>query len=711
MPDRSTGAASSAQLLQSTFDLLDRVAQIGGTRERLALSLRLDDWLAYPEEIALPGGGIYPERGFWVQDRSGLRDYLLPQGRVLSLSGDPELAPRLEALVDADLDLGVLVDRLRPAAVVGFLGGVPPADQSGPLVPRMVAELLMAAERSSATGRATILWMLAEAMRPVDGWNEAAARLKAGFEHGLGDRAPAVRAAAALGLVRMAAGLGPAGPGNPLRSLNVLFTVPHADVQAAALAALAELPPPAFEAVTPTIAPLVLAALAAPDPEVRRLAGEVQLRISGGSDTAAIAADLDAGGERRLAALRRLVIELDQPLDAFLPKVLDATGDPDAAVREAALAVLAAQLGTEPAPVRHRILVSLLGTDDPRLVRTAVDVIAAHAGGAGGDGDPADPRADAEILRMIRAALDGPEDSRAAVARLWLHIHEEATAEVATEAIEILLRHADPVVRQAALRHLADQPPERVRVAVRDDLLRLLVEHLRDPEPSLRLDTARAMLGQRYPSAASIAGQLALDADPGVRRGILPILRQAGDPAALEQAIDTVQDVDILFGGLTEAGAARPAWLPVLDRVGLLTSSWVLDLLVALLREIPADTPDAWLRQAIAAIDAVILARAAPEGDLLSICRRLIEPPRSVPEHAARLAGQLAAEDPRALDFLWLLYTGSRGPGSEAARAALATLAPLSKAPAVEAELTRLWEETDHPRDQALLRRLLGYSS
>jgi len=39
---------------------------------------------------------------------------------------------------------------------------------------------------------------------------------------------------------------------------------------------------------------------------------------------------------------------------------------------------------------------------------------------------------------------------------------------------------------------------------------------------------ARAILGQRYPSATSIAGQLALDTDPGVRQGIVALLRKAG---------------------------------------------------------------------------------------------------------------------------------------------------------------------------------------
>lgn len=717
MPERPSGGAAGAQLLQSTFDLLDRVAQIGGTRERLALSLRLDDWLDYDDAIVLPGGGSYPERGFGVAERPDARLYLLPGGNVLVIPADPAVPPAVLPLVDAELDLSDLAVRLRSAAVLHFLGGIPLAAQSGPLVPRTVAELLMVAERSGPSGRATILQMLADAMRPGDGWNEAAARLKAGFEHGLGDRAPAVRAVSAAALVRMAAGLGPVPPGNPLRSLGVLFTVPHADVHAAALAALRDLPQPAFDLVIPTITPLVQAAMAAPDPEVRRLAGDVQLRIGGASGAETLAADLDAVGARRLAALRQLAGTRDQPLDAFLPKVLDATEDPDPAVREAALAVLAARLDGEPTAARRRILISLLGNPDPRLVQTAIDVIAVHA--AAGAADPLDPRSDPELMHRIRTALDGPEDSRAAAARLWLRLHDTAFAEETAAATETLLRHPDPVVRQAALRHLAEQPAESIRVPVREALLRLLVERLRDPEPSLRLEAARAILGQRYPSADSIVGQLALDADPGVRHAILALLRRAGDPAALEQATQTAGRVDTLFDGLSEIEPADggPAdtltaghdWAGALEAVAALSSTWVVDLLIALLREIPAEAADPWRRKATAAIDAVLTQRAEADGDLLLVCRRLIEPPQPAPAHAARLAGYGAAQDPRALDFLWLLYRSTRGPGSEAARRVLAELVGLPKAPAVEAEILRLRAEIDDPADKALLGRLLGY--
>jgi hypothetical protein len=712
VPERPSGAAAGAQLLQSTFDLLDRVAQVGGTRERLALSLRLDDWLTYDAVIALPGGGAYPEHGFDAEGRPDARLYLLPGGNVLTVPADPAAPPTVLPLIDADLDLNQLAGRLRTAAVLHFLGGIPLAVQSGPLVPRTVAELLMVAERSGAPGRASILRMLADAMRPADGWNEAAARLKAGFEHGLGDRAPAVRAVSATGLVRMAAGLGPVPPGNPLRSLNVLFTVPHADVHAAALAELRNLPQPAFEPVVPTITPLVQAAMAAPDPEVRRLAGDVQLRIGGGGGADALAADLDAGGTRRLAALGQLAGTRDQPLDAFLPKVLDATEDSDARIREAALAVLAARLDGEPLAARRRILISLLGNTDPRLVHTAIDVIAVHA--AAGAADPLDPRGDPELVTHIRAALDGPEDSRAAAARLWLHLHDAASVEETAGASETLLRHTDPVVRQAALRHLAEQPAEGIRVPVREALLRLLVERLRDPEPSLRLEAARAILGQRYPSAGSIVGQLALEADPGVRHAILGLLRRADDPAALESATRTAGRVDTLFAGLDDAdlsdtGASRGSWAGALEGIAALSSTWVIDLLIALLREIPAEAADPWRREAIAAIDAVLARRVEADGDLLLICRRLIEPPQPAPAHAARLAGTGAAQDPRALDFLWLLYRGTRGPGSEAARRVLAELVPLPKAPAVEAEIMRLRSEIDDPADKTLLARLLGY--
>jgi len=452
--------------------------------------------------------------------------------------------------------------------------------------------------------------------------------------------------------------------------------------------------------------------MAAPDADVRRLAADVRLRISGGGggDYGSAAADLDVGGGRRLAALERLARAPERPLDALLPKVLDATADPDAAIRVAALGALSAHLDAEAQSARHRILVSLLGAADPRLVRAAIDALAAHVTAPAGEQDPFDPREDPEIMAMVRAGLEGPAESRGAAARLWLDLHADGEAEAAVQAFAITLPHPDPAVRGVALHLLATQPAARRRVQVRDGLMRPIVERLRDPEPGLRLEAARAVLGQSYPTAATIVAQLALDPDPSVRQGVLAVLGEAGHRDVLDQATATAHAVETLFAGLVPGESeARRHWGAALGEVARLSSPWVLDLLVALLRDIPPESPDPALQQAIEAIDALMVKRTGGDEDLLMSCRRLLEAPFPRPEHAARLAGRAAAENPRAIDFLWLLYTGTSGAGATAAQSALRALASLEKSSAVEAEIANLRSLTDEPSHKAFLARLLGH--
>ena len=103
-----------------------------------------------------------------------------------------------------------------------------------------------------------------------------------------------------------------------------------------------------------------------------------------------------------------------------------------------------------------------------------------------------------------------------------------------------------------------------------------------------------------------------------------------------------------------------------------------------------------------------MLFRSSEGEALLPVCRRLIEGPFAQPEHAARLAGAVAADDPVALDFLWTLYVETTGSPSEAARRALATIVPSPKSERVRVEIYNLLDYTDDPARRDILRTLLG---
>jgi hypothetical protein len=689
----------AADRLRAAFDLIDRVQHADGVRERTALSIRLDEWVRPDQLVPLPGGGQYPEAGWPLYETAGAAVWLLPGARVLHVPRAPAEEPTVEPLVDAAIDVAALGDRLRGMLLRDYLGPVDLSALGGPAVPGIVTDLLGLADRLGPDGRAVVLGALAEAMHADAGWEASAARLKAAFERGLGDRAPAVRELSAAALVQMAAGLAPLPPTtDPHRIPQVLFAVPQPDVHAAALRALGALPAERLAALATTLEPLLRSALVDPVPETRRLAGELEIRLAGGEAAATVADRLSAADPAaRTAALHEVAALPDDQVDLLLPAVLDAIEDPLPDVREAALAVLEPILDREAEDIRRRILLTLLGSPDARLAASAVDYIGHH------------PDTAPQLVDALRAALDGPEDARAPVAAVLTDLYERMAVGRAVEGYIELLRHPDPVVRQTAMRQLASRPPDRS--AVREELFHALVEHLRDPEPQLRVESGRTLVALRYPKAPDIAGQLAFDAHPMVRRGVLAVLRAADDPVAYRQAEETSRALDTLFAfAPSGTGGDRVRWTAALDALTARRHSRVPEVLVMLLADLPADTGEPFLRYAIEEIEGRLLERAGHGEDLLALCRRLVAPDLAQPEHAARLAGNAAAEDPAALDFLWTLYTQTTGAGSEAARRALAALAGASKSDAVRDALRAILRVTDDPGRRDVLRTLLGGS-
>ena len=696
MNPRSAGSPLVADL-----DLLERVGWEGGLRDLAALTVRVDDWLDFDRPIRLPDGGLWPEPGHLLLQGDEQAWWLLRGGRLLVLSEAPGDVPRLGDLVDLaelGLDTELLAAHLRPILITRHIGGTPLVELSGAIVPPLVAELLATAWACGATGREAIFRLLANAMRSAPGWTESTARLKAGFERGLSDRARPVRAVAARALVHMAAGLLPSPPAaDPRRILSVMLHMPRDDVKADVLAALLELAPSRLDDLADTLEPLLREASALADPEARRLAGELQLRLAGGAAVWSIARELGASdpGLRR-QAIERLAAEPQRQVELLLPKALDAIEDPDPTVRGAALALLQPRLAAIDAELRTRVLATLLHSDDPRAVELAVAFLSDQPEVPG-----------AELRAALREALDGPTEARNAVARLWIESHRQRSAVELAEGYRVLLHHADPVLRQALLRDLVRRPPERQ--TVRDALFKLLVERLQDEESSLRLEAARSIVALDYPHATEIVGQLVFDRDRYLRRAAGQLLDPAREPRAAAALRDAAAAVETLFD-LASAGDgdARQAWSLALRAISSHPSARVPGLLAALLALIPADTGDPFLRFAIAELDAGILRRMSDVEDLLALCRRLIEPPDPQPEHALRLAGTLAAEDPRAFDFLWTCYQDSGGQAVKAAERALASLASSAVSEAVLSEVRRLEAQEPGPAAARLLDRFAG---
>lgn len=625
-------------------------------------------------------------------------------------------------LVDAPIAGADLAERLRDALlddhVAGWrLDGVTGAERQVAL-----AEWLSLAWRADDASRAWLLDRLARAVRPE--WVDEAARLKTAFERGLGDRHEPARRVAIRALVGMAAH-GPLPPylaDHPERELEVVLAVPRADVRAEAYRALAGLPDADLARLAAVAEPAARADLVHASADVRAAAGALEARLAGAapvagsvSGTAADGLDRAAGREPgagpgaeaasglppadRLGALRAFAA---RPGDhaALIPSVLEALADPDDDVRRAAVDACRALLsGSDPA-ASDRALAALLGSSVP-------DVVA-----AGADGLPADPAAWPErALSALRRALDGPEAARARVAERLADHAARGDIEATAEAFGRLLRHEDPVVRQVALRRLARAAADRA--GVRDRLTHDLMARLHgDPVPEIRGEVAEALVAMRFPNAVGLAAQLAADPHPVARQRALAALRRAGDAEALRRAERTAAEVAILLEPpLHGDGDARIRWTRALEHVATEPNPRRLELLLGLLRAVPADSAAPFARFAEGELDRHILALAAgpdvPEG-VASVCRRLMEPAHAAPLHAARLAGAVAARDERALDFLWALHAGAEGRASEAARRALAGIAGATKSERVRRWLVEAQRVETDPARRDVLRTLLS---
>lgn len=688
MPLRPAG-----ERLKRAFDQLRQIEREADLAMLPAVCRSLDEWLAHDESIPLASGSEYPEAGYLLYRDGTASVWLLPRARVLRVDAATPGDPSPERIDEAQLDLAGLCDGLRQASLEAYLGGVQPHELSGVTAMAVVSDLLNVAWELDWRGREAVLSLLAESMRRAEDWDQAALRLMSGFERGLGDRVPAVRRASAHGLTWMACGLGPSQPGrDPARCLRILFAVPHADVQAATLEALASLPEETIAALADELQPLLEDALVNDDPHVRRLASSLRLRVSG-ADARALAGAAEAeSSEDRLAILKGLVDS--QALDlSLLPYVLDALDDSEAEVRSTALTVLLPVLEHETEVVRRRVLRSLLASDDARLVRAAVGHLRRT------------PIVDREMLQAARSALGGPDETRAEVVELVADLVPGVADAQAVDAYTELLRHEDPNVRRRVIERLTVDPPPRVRVI--DELLLAVTEHLRDPIPELRIAAAQAVVGLGYPRATEIVMQLAVDPEPEVRAGLLEVLSaaEAGDhyrrAQVLTANIGTLLDLE---AALTDRG--RIEWKSALDSVVSDPIPRVPELLAAVLARL-RDVPDAeFVEFATEELDAAILGRVGGGRELARICRLLLAPPSAQPEHAARLAAAVAASDPAAFDFLWTLYAHSTGPGSQEAFRALEGLeVPLERQ--VEAEARALLARSEVEAQRAILLGLI----
>jgi hypothetical protein len=684
--------------LKAALELLDRAAHGGGPREIAALCFQLDRWLEFDAQPRLSDGRSWPESGHALADAPQAARWLLPGGRLLEMPFEPSLPALERSLDEPDLDLASIAAQLQSALIRAQTEPLSLDTLEGPALQHGVAELVALAWELEGSGREQVLRILIASMRKTPGWELASARLKACFEQGLGDRDAGVRAISVGALVDMAVGRLPAPQtADPHRSIAVLLRMPRTDLKVAALAAIQQLPEEALDGLSETLTPLLRELLVSADPELRRLAGELQLQLAGGGDGLAIARDLRASESAlRLEALDRAGGLDRSGFEPLVGIVLDICDDPDAALRRAALELLARQEENASPSLRRRIAMTLLASSDASAVESGLRSL--------GKEGRAGLAKDAEALKALRDALDGPEASRHLVAEVWLNEHRELSSEALVDGYRPLLQHVDPVLRQAVLRDLSARPPDRQ--SVRDALFKLLVERLQDAEPSLRIEAGRAILAMDYPHAEDIVTQLVFDRDRYVRHAVPRLLEGrpgAGQSATLaghvEQLFDRIQAKD---------GDGRQAWTTALRAVLLQSSPRLPAMLVALLSAIPADSEDAFDRFAMEEIDAALIERSGEGEDLLLLCRRLIEPPDPQPDHALRLAATRATEDPQAMDFIWTCYLRAGGAASKSAARVLAGLAGLSKAPAVQAELLQLLARTETGEARQLLLRLTG---
>ena len=710
-----TTTGSPAQRLQAAFSLLDRLAKVGGVRELTAISVALDNWLRFETPIPLADGSTYAEKGFPLDEVAEGKRYLLAGGRLITVPGQPDATPEIIPLVETPIDLAQLATRLRPVVLENYVEGSL-ADLEPRAAVRLVGELLALVWDLDEGGRAQVLQALADAMHSGEGWNELAARLKGGFERGLSDRSPVVRATCAHALVRMGAGLAPNLPtGDPARVIPVLFAVPHVDVHVAALRALAELPSEALARVAKTVEPYVHNLLADPDSETRWLAGEIELRLATGGPMKALAESLVSesrltriGALQRLAALARDLdpFRRDDPaqrdalrtLETLLPKVLAATDDRDPAVRAAAIEVLAPLIEDETTTFGERVVETLLTSGDADVQFVAIEHLKSGR------------RPVVSFKAGLDKALAGPAVNRPAVVALLSSTFRQLPPAEAAERYSVLMSDRDPIVRRAAI----DLLPTEImgRPNVKDPLVMTLAERLRDTDPAVRIAAARAVTALGYPGAVDMATSLLTDPDTEVRRATLEILKThrtdtTGRSEQLAAATSTLFD---LAAAATPDGRMR--WQRALHTVTEQVSARTPELLAAVLSTLPAHPEDPFQAFAIGELDTQLLALTDQPDDtaptLVEICRRLVEPPTPQPEHAVRLASSRAAEDPAALDFLSTLYRETAGTGAEAALKAIAALATQPKSPEVIQELRDQLDHASDPPLKAALQRAMG---
>lgn len=683
--------------LMEALDLLDLVDAAGAPRELASIGMRLDGWLAIDEPIELPSGATFDSPGHRLGQAAAGTVWLLPHGHVLVVPRGAQGRPQPVPIVDVDLGATQLTDRLRAALLQAYLGGTDLANVPPALVFRTVDDLLGMCRELNPAGRELVARELASAMRPGEGWDAAAVRLRTGFEGLLGDRSPPVAEVAARALVHMAVGLGPRPPaGDPARGLVVMLRAPRTHVRAAALRALADLPDGVPPSVAETLHPRLRELLVDDDPEVRRLASALERQMGGGGRVADEARALESSDRSvRLDALARWAEKGFEEPEVLLPIVLDAADDPDPEIARSALVALAATVAREDAEIGHLVVEGLLRGRTATAVEAGCELLLRHEGLADERHVPA--------LRGVLARGDVPT-TRAAEA--LTATARAASVDVSVSVYDELIWHADPEVRRLALARVGTDVRDRTQV--REALLPAILEHLSDPDPSVRLQTARTASDLGLPNATGIAGQLALDRDKAVRHGALRLLEAMGSGPTLEVSRRRVELADTLFD-LASGGSPdeRVHWAGALDRLAATESDRVDDLLQGLLRLLPATSEDPFVAFALSEIDERLLQRAGCSAALVETCRHLMAPPDPQPEHAARLAGACAAEEPAAFDLLWTMYTIAEGPAQAAARDALAGIVETPKSRAVAAAIEDLLRREASTTDRSLLRMLL----
>ena len=703
-------ASSAAKSLSEALQLLATVERTKGVRPLIALTLQIERWLSPDRPISIDGE-VFERPGYplGVRDDVGGELWLLPDGQLLerppAAGGEPL---RVYEISDDVLPRHELVERLRSALIDSYLMQAMIPSLTGQEMQVAIAEVIVIAGRVDGPSRALLLGALRSAMTPDEEWSAVAVRLRSSFEHALGDRSARVRDLAARSLVDMAA-IGPRPPDqvvSPERMLEVPFTSTDKVVIAAALEEILELPDEFLAGIAEAAGVHARAALASGDPEVRRIAGALEIRLLGEDDAfdsvGSSRVDDSLAGEsgtvERANALRALADDPEALLPR-LPQVLEALIDQSPMVREAALAGTRALFPHADQPIQLRVITTLLESADSTVVAAGLLLL----------GRPPITIGDA-ARRGLEKALDGPQETRVDVANRLADECLQYDLDDAAACYSLMLRHPDRDVRAKVLRRLAVDAVGRA--TLRDLLTHDLVEHLHDPLPELRVATARALIGMEFPNAIALVTQLSADPDAGVRNGALALLETSGDASSLGMAeaaaLDVRRLVDLASSG---DGDARIAWSAALERIVERKDPRRIALLITVLRSIPPDSDDEFQRFATGELDSALLAAAADPlsrtDGALGVARRFLEPPAE-PRHAARLAGAAAQDDPQAFDLLWTMFTRTVGLGSDTARRELANLARVQKSADVrEAIEGALHSETDSAR-QDVLRTILG---